>query len=91
MPPKQYRFQRPLGDRRYRKLFIIAVEGSKTEPRYFDMVNSREAVIHVACLKGGAGGITTAGPKENEGAPQIERAKSYRRSLAGGEQGAVDG
>jgi hypothetical protein len=31
MPPKRRRFQRPLGERRYRKLFVIAVEGVKTE------------------------------------------------------------
>jgi len=45
-------FQRPLGERRYKKLFIIAVEGSKTEPQYFDLFNSQGAIISVKCLKG---------------------------------------
>ena len=35
MPPKRRNFRRPLGERRYRKLFIVATEGVKTEPQYF--------------------------------------------------------
>jgi hypothetical protein len=53
MPPKRRKFQRPLGERRYRKLFAIAVEGTKTEPQYFGIFNGPEAVIRVSCLKGG--------------------------------------
>ena len=52
MPPKRRTFQRPLGERRYRKLFVIAVEGVKTEPQYFAVFNDRQAVIRVHCLKG---------------------------------------
>jgi len=46
------RFQRPLGDRRYRKIFFIAAEGVKTEPQYFALFNNQQSVIHVSCLKG---------------------------------------
>jgi len=28
-------FHRPEGQRRYRRLFVIATEGAQTEPRYF--------------------------------------------------------
>jgi hypothetical protein len=44
------KFIRPLGERRYRKLFIIAVEGTVTEPQYFQLFQRRDSVIHVACL-----------------------------------------
>ena len=52
MPPKRRKFQRPLGKRRYRKLFVIAVEGVKTEPQYFAIFNDQQSVIRVNCLKG---------------------------------------
>ena len=45
------KFERPLGERRYRKLFIIAAEGTKTEPQYFALLNNFNAVIKVSCLK----------------------------------------
>ncbi len=51
MPLKRRNFRRPLGERRYRKLFLIATEGVKTEPQYFAILNDRYAVIHVDCLK----------------------------------------
>jgi hypothetical protein len=44
-------FRRPLGERRYRKLFIVAVEGAKTEPQYFAMLNFGNAIIKVANLR----------------------------------------
>ena len=34
-------FQRPLGERKYKKLFVISVEGSKTEPLYFAILNKQ--------------------------------------------------
>lgn len=49
---KRRKFQRPVGDRRYRKLIVIAAEGSKTEPQYFSLFNSQESVIKPYCLKG---------------------------------------
>ena len=52
MPPKPRKFERPLGQRSYKKLFLIAAEGAKTEPQYFSGFNSRDAVVRVNCLKG---------------------------------------
>jgi len=51
MPSKRRIFQRKLGERRYRKLFVISVEGFTTEPQYFSIFNDLELVIHVDCLK----------------------------------------
>ncbi|WP_417913536.1 RloB family protein [Candidatus Electronema sp. JM] len=53
MPPKLSRFTRAIGQRSYRKLFLIAAEGEKTEQQYFNFFNSREATIKVECLKSG--------------------------------------
>jgi hypothetical protein len=53
MAEARRRFQRPLGERRYKKLFVVAVEGKETEPEYFALFNSTQSVIHVECLKGG--------------------------------------
>ena len=44
-------FQRPLGEKRYKKLFIISAEGYKTEPLYFGIFNNERAVVRVSCLK----------------------------------------
>ena len=52
MAKKSGKFERPLGARRYRKLFVIATEGAKTEPEYFRLFNSRQATVHVHILKG---------------------------------------
>ncbi|MCY4603166.1 MAG: RloB family protein [Gemmatimonadetes bacterium] len=48
---KKRNFRRPLGERRYRKLFIVATEGAKTEPQYFVILNNQNLVIHVDCIK----------------------------------------
>ena len=53
MQSSRRKFQRPLGTRPYRKLFVIAVEGKKTEPEYFAIFNNGPSVIHVKCLKSG--------------------------------------
>ena len=45
-------FKRPIPTRRYRRMFILATEGSATEPQYFDLFNSNKTVIHVKYLKG---------------------------------------
>lgn len=45
------KFHRPLGNRTYKKLFIISVEGSKTEPQYFSIINQLQAVVLIKCLK----------------------------------------
>ncbi|TLU81789.1 MAG: RloB domain-containing protein [Chlorobium sp.] len=44
-------FQRRIGVRRYRKLFVLATEGNKTEPEYFDLLQNNHSVIKVHCLK----------------------------------------
>lgn len=50
MPRNRRSFRRPPPRRRYRRLFVIAAEGEKTEPRYFALFNDT-SVIHVRCLK----------------------------------------
>lgn len=51
MSQKRRSFQRPLGERRYKKLFIISVEGSITEPQYFGLFNKPESIIQVKYLR----------------------------------------
>lgn len=51
MPKKLRTFQRPLGERRYKKLFVVSVEGSKTEPQYFSIFNQPQSIVLVKCLK----------------------------------------
>ena len=48
---KRRRFKRITGQRRYRKLFVIATEGRVTEPQYFTYFNDHESVIKVKCHK----------------------------------------
>lgn len=52
MAQNRRHFRRPRGTRRYRKLFILAVEGAITEPQYFAIFNDQNSVIHVDCVKG---------------------------------------
>ena len=51
MAQKPRTFQRPLGERRYKKLFVVSVEGSKTEPQYFAIFNQSQSIVLVKCLK----------------------------------------
>ena len=51
MARKLRSFQRKPGTRRYRKLFIIATEGMKTEPFYFNLFNSEDTTVLVKCVK----------------------------------------
>jgi len=51
MSAKRRKFRRPLGELRYRKLFVIAVEGNKTEPQYFAIFNKQQSTVRVHCLK----------------------------------------
>ncbi len=51
MAQKPCTFQRPLGERRYKKLFVVSVEGSKTEPQYFAIFNQPQSIVLVKCLK----------------------------------------
>ena len=50
MAKKRRPFKRLKPYRSYRKIFLIATEGTRTEPIYFDMFNSRQATIHVKIL-----------------------------------------
>lgn len=52
MARKRRKFARPRGERRYKKLFIVASEGTKTEPQYFAALDCQRAVVKVECLKG---------------------------------------
>jgi len=47
------RFQRKLGERRYKKLFVISTEGAKTEPEYFKLLQHENVVLKVLSSKGG--------------------------------------
>ncbi len=51
MARKRASLRRALGQRRYRKMFVIATEGEKTEPSYFAIFRD-DLVIHVHCVKG---------------------------------------
>lgn len=51
MAQKLRTFQRPLGERPYKKLFVVSVEGSKTEPQYFAIFNHPQSIVLVKCLK----------------------------------------
>ena len=51
MSPKRRKYRRPTGERPYRKLFIVATEGDKTEPQYFAILNDHHSFIHVVCIK----------------------------------------
>lgn len=53
MPRGRRGFKRLRGERPYKKLFIIATEGAKTEPEYFEIFNTQnnpDKTIKVRCL-----------------------------------------
>lgn len=52
MSPKRRKFLRPRGNRRYRRLYVVAVEGDKTEPQYFGLLNDSQSIVQINCLKG---------------------------------------
>ena len=49
------RFRRRAPHREYRKLFVIASEGAKTEPQYFTVFGGRGASVRIRCLRRGRG------------------------------------
>ena len=51
MPKKRRNFRRAIGKRPYKKIFIIAVEGYKTEPQYFSIFSDEDSEIKIKCLK----------------------------------------
>ncbi len=50
MEKKRLNLKRPTAGRRYRRLVVIATEGSKTEPQYFGMLNSVSVSVTLKCL-----------------------------------------
>ncbi|GAB4223777.1 MAG: RloB family protein [Gammaproteobacteria bacterium] len=53
MASRRRKFNRSSDTRNYKKLFLIATEGSKTEPQYFEIFNrfnNQHSVIKVQCL-----------------------------------------
>jgi len=46
------KFERKLPVLNYRKVFVLATEGTSTEPQYFDIFNSTTMMITVKWLKG---------------------------------------
>jgi len=49
---RRRKLKRPMGERRYKKLFFIAAEGVKTEPIYFGIFTDETSIVHVSYLKG---------------------------------------
>jgi uncharacterized protein YpiB (UPF0302 family) len=64
-------FHRPLGERRYKKLFVISVEGAKTEPQYFAILNQPQSIVLVKCL---SRPLTESSPQR-----VLKRIESYLR------------
>jgi hypothetical protein len=52
MGRKRRKITRPLGERPYKKLFLLATEGDKTEPAYFSLFLDEQSILHIQCLKG---------------------------------------
>lgn len=44
------RYDRPEGQRRYKKMFIIVAEGTVTEQEYFQLLTV-DSIIHIKCLR----------------------------------------
>ena len=65
---KRRSLRRPLGQRRYRKLFVIAAEGEKTEPQYFSLFNNA-SVIRVLSRAPASDGTHAAIPKRRSRTP----------------------
>lgn len=55
MAEQKRSFKRPERSLKYRKRFLIAVEGQKTESQYFNMFNNKKAIITVKCINNGCG------------------------------------
>lgn len=60
MARNRRRFNRPLGKRRYEKLFVVAPEGTKTEPQYFSLFRQWSSTVVVQVLP----------PKRHHSAPR---------------------
>jgi len=73
MSKKRRSFKRRAPYLSYRKLFLIATEGARTEPIYFDMFNGPQATIHVRLLPA---------KKHDTSPPQVlKRAEDFAREI----------
>jgi hypothetical protein len=70
MANKPNRYKRKLGNRRYRVLFLLSVEGAVTEQQYLNMFNSDDSIIKIECIK-----------KSNRSSPK-EVLKAIKKFLA---------
>ncbi|OQA45224.1 MAG: hypothetical protein BWY50_00160 [Spirochaetes bacterium ADurb.Bin315] len=64
------KFERPRGERRYKKMFVISFEGTVTEPSYFRMLVPPKSPIILHCLKGS---------KKSSPGQVLKRMKQYIR------------
>jgi hypothetical protein len=48
---RRRKYTRPIGRRRYRRLFVLSTEGTNTEPQYFSMFNDDNTVVLVKIIK----------------------------------------
>ncbi len=73
------RFKPPPRNRRFKKLFVIATEGEKTEPTYFKSLNTGRSVVSVKCVKGN----TASSPGD-----VLKRMKKHinKKELIGGDE-----
>jgi hypothetical protein len=58
-PAGARRFRRRVGERPYRRVFVLATEGRKTEPAYFDLFRSQPG-IHITHLPTGGASSPTS-------------------------------
>ena len=77
MSKKRRPFKRRAPYLSYRKLFLIATEGARTEPIYFDMFNSPQATIHIKLLPAKKHG--TSPPQVLKRAEEFVKEKGLRR------------
>jgi hypothetical protein len=71
MPSKRSRQwigQRPIGNRRYRRIIVVATEGRETERQYFSPLNNVRSTVRLLCLN-----------KSDQSAPDqvLRRMKTY--------------
>ena len=50
MAARRRQYLRKRGHKRFRSLFVLAVEGAKTEPEYFDILNKWASEVQIICL-----------------------------------------
>ncbi len=73
MPKKLSRFNRIIGTRSYRKVYNIFMEGTRTEPQYFEMLKEKDLPIHINLF-----------PSQQKTQPiqVLKRAKNYIKNNA---------